>query len=244
MNRILYIIFLSCFTIFISAQDVVYDFPIKPGTKEWENLKTEKDRLESLQIPDEVLKNMSTDNLIRTCINYPAFGYFTAFNNTLEGINQTINNFNGLQELFRREDAPSKLLFFYTQMDSVTLDISDKQLNKEFWPIRRCFFEYLLACDYNLTKMNESSRLQLLIEARKKFNHKVDNKKEFSTFSFEPTLLIMAKVLDMANYEAFKNEKNKDKEIGRFLDTGVIRTPNTLSAIIDLSANFIKLKKH
>ena len=233
-----------CIPLLMNAQNTVFDFPIKPNTKEWENLKTEQDRLKSLQIPEEILKSISTDNLIRTCINYPAFGYFTAFNNTLEGITQTINNFNGLQELFRRKDASSRLLFFYTQMDSVTLDIADKQLNKEYWTIRRCFFEYLLAYDNNINQMTELSRLQLLIEARKKFNHKVDNKKEFSTFSFEPTLLIMAKILDKSNYKAFREGKRKDTEIDQFLRTAVIRTPSTLSAILDLSDSFIELKKH
>lgn len=36
-------------------QAQVYNFPVKPGTEEWNNLETEADRLEALQIPENLL---------------------------------------------------------------------------------------------------------------------------------------------------------------------------------------------
>lgn len=137
--------------------DSVYRFPIIPSTKVWDSLKTEDDRYIAMQIPDDLLKSMSTENLIRTCINYPAFGHFTAFDNPQAGISHLVKKFNGLQELLDRNDAPIKLLSVYLDMDSLTMNIQDKKVNNDFWPIRRCYFELLLAQDEIINKMDEKN---------------------------------------------------------------------------------------
>ena len=71
-----------------------------------------------MQIPEDQLVSMSTQDLVITCMNYPAWLYFTAFNNPQDGIDINIHNFNGLQELMKRADAPVELLSVYKQMDA------------------------------------------------------------------------------------------------------------------------------
>ena len=46
--------------VLVIGQSRVYDFPIKPGTIEWDSLKTFKDRLNAYNVPEELLKNMNT----------------------------------------------------------------------------------------------------------------------------------------------------------------------------------------
>ncbi|NBH88227.1 hypothetical protein D3Z41_05295 [Parabacteroides distasonis] len=79
-------------------------------------------------IPDDQLKHMSTIDLLITCMNYPAYGYFTAFNDPQEGIDINIRNFNGLQELMRRTDAPNELLSIYKQMDTFKMTLKNKAI--------------------------------------------------------------------------------------------------------------------
>jgi hypothetical protein len=114
----------------------VYDFPTNPSTEEWKELKKEKERIEALQIPDNLLKSMTTDDLIITCINYPAFGHFTAYNTGKEGISRVISKFNGLKELLARQDAPSKMLALFS---AGFIDKPFKDVNPDFWPIRAIY---------------------------------------------------------------------------------------------------------
>jgi hypothetical protein len=117
-----YYIFISllCLSFILKAQDAnsAYNFPIKPGVEEWSNLKTEDERFEAMQVPIDLLTSMSAENLIVTCINYPAFGHFSAFNN-VTGMTHLIEKFNGLQELLIRNDTPVELYSMYSIMDSL-----------------------------------------------------------------------------------------------------------------------------
>jgi len=74
------------------------------GTSEWANLKTETERFEALQIPPELLKTMSTENLIITCLNYSAFRQKRNENAAMERFLQTgelqnMSLFNDLIEM-------------------------------------------------------------------------------------------------------------------------------------------------
>lgn len=51
----------------------VYDYPIQPGSAEWDSLDTYGERLDAYNIPDSILKVMNTADLVRTCLSYPEF---------------------------------------------------------------------------------------------------------------------------------------------------------------------------
>jgi hypothetical protein len=44
----------------------VYDFPIKQGSPQWEQLETTEKRIAALQIPEVVLAKISTEGLLET----------------------------------------------------------------------------------------------------------------------------------------------------------------------------------
>ena len=44
---------------------MIWDFPIKPGTEKWAKLKTEKERFDAMQIPKDILSQMSTKELVK-----------------------------------------------------------------------------------------------------------------------------------------------------------------------------------
>lgn len=60
-----------------------------------------------------MVKKISTENLVRTCINYPLYGIYLAYNNELDGINVIMSGFNGFQESIKREDAAKEILNYY-----------------------------------------------------------------------------------------------------------------------------------
>jgi len=54
----------------LNAQETItWDYPIKPGMKEWATLKTGKQKVEVCQIPLDVLKTIGTKELAAVIIN-------------------------------------------------------------------------------------------------------------------------------------------------------------------------------
>ena len=50
------------------SSKVVYDYPIKPGTEEWKGFTSTQEMIEVCQIPESILKNMSTSDLLDVCL--------------------------------------------------------------------------------------------------------------------------------------------------------------------------------
>ncbi len=48
-----------------------YDFPIKQGSKEWEQIGSIEKRITMLQIPETLLFRISTEGLLETCLAFP-----------------------------------------------------------------------------------------------------------------------------------------------------------------------------
>lgn len=179
----------------VLSQAQVYNFPVRPGTETWSNLVTEEDRFSAMQIPEDQLVSMSTQDLVITCMNYPAWLYFTAFNNPQDGIDINIHNFNGLQELMKRADAPVELLSVYKQMDAARMAPKSNAINQTSWSLKRSYFELLLAQDAIINKMSETDRMDLLGEARKKLYQKMEDPVEYSTSDYQSSLILMNKIL-------------------------------------------------
>ncbi|WP_165154692.1 T9SS type A sorting domain-containing protein [Parabacteroides sp. ZJ-118] len=179
----------------VLSQAQVYNFPVRPGTEAWGNLVTEEDRFSAMQIPEDQLKSMSTQDLIVTCMNYPAWIYFTAFNNPQDGLDINIRNFNGLQELMNRADAPAELLSVYKQMDAAGMAPKSKAINQTSWSLKRSYFELLLAQDAIINKMSETDRMDLLGEARNRLYQKMEDPVEYSTSDYQSSLILMNKIL-------------------------------------------------
>ncbi len=200
-----------------------YDFPIKPGTKEWKALSSHDKMVEACQIPENILKKMSTEGLIETCLNYPLVGGMFASNNIQSGFNSIVSKFNGLQELLQRKDVGSKLLMRYRQfrkLDSQTLkkELGDTGL------FHFLSFEVLISQDAVLSKMTKGERIELLKECVVKYQEK---RKYPDTFGYilgetaipgaPETILIMGRVLQYEEYKLFKIKVQDNKLLQDFL---------------------------
>lgn len=99
-----------------TAAAIGYDYPIKPGTSSWNELIDHTKMIEVSQIPDDTLKKLTTNELIETVLNYPLLMDIYAYDTLQQGIDVVSKTFNGIQELYQREDAPNKLIEKYQQM--------------------------------------------------------------------------------------------------------------------------------
>lgn len=66
------------------------------------------------QIPESILENMSSEELVDAILNYPYLMDINAYNDYQIGYQSVRQEFNGLQEFEAREDATKVLINKYT----------------------------------------------------------------------------------------------------------------------------------
>ena len=97
--------------------DKPFDFPIKPGSSQWQSFKSMQDMYNACQIPTDVLNSLSTKALLQTCLNYPASAVLLTRNTPQQGFDTWRQHFNGIDALYKRADAVGELLALYTAYD-------------------------------------------------------------------------------------------------------------------------------
>ena len=64
-----------------------WNYPVKLGTSEWAELKTNEEKYEACRIPNDILKSLSTFDLIEICIEYPLFHRVILYKDLITGFN-------------------------------------------------------------------------------------------------------------------------------------------------------------
>jgi len=87
--RKLQLLILLCvfYIIYANAQaEKMWDYPIKPGTKEWLKLEDNDSKVKACQIPEKILATISTNDLFKLVLDYPLIYDIYAFNEINDGI--------------------------------------------------------------------------------------------------------------------------------------------------------------
>jgi len=84
MKKILFLL-LSAGVLNAQTKNITWDYPIKPGMEEWNQLKTEGERIAVVQVPEDILAKLSSEEVVRLSISFPLYGYYTAFNTPQDG---------------------------------------------------------------------------------------------------------------------------------------------------------------
>ena len=198
-----------------------YVFPVTPekAPEKWREFQTHAEMTEACQVPEEVLKAMSTKGLVETCLNYPLFGDFMAFSTPVQGASTVCSRFNGFQELSSRPDAGFELKAIYEKISLKEVVSSD-----EFSAMRLRFLEYVLAQDGYLDKLDAESRDVLLEKCKAIILEKYNDYRD--VFRVDSTLYLAAKVLSKDN-KAFIDLSAENEAIELFLKTGELRDIST-----------------
>ena len=102
----------------LGTPNATFSFDSITAPNVWSQYQSLEEMLEACQIPEDKLKSMSTDELIEVCMSHPLHFIYSAYNNELRGADVIIRNFNGFSELARRTDAAGKLLNYYDEIFS------------------------------------------------------------------------------------------------------------------------------
>jgi hypothetical protein len=221
-----------------AQEKLTWNFPLKPGTEEWKYLKTNQEKFEALQIPTDIVTNLTTKELVKLCLNFPAFGFYTAYNSSQTGFIILAGKFNGLRELSKREDALMELIEIYIMSGENGFDSSIKEINSEYWPIKLGWIELILSQKKFLEQGTDEDKRKLMRICLDKYNMKIASQK-FSTAGAESTLFLMARILDVVNNKAYNEKCLNSPEIKEFANTSVLKNKVVSSEILNLSLQFL-----
>jgi len=146
--------------------DEPYNFPVKPGDPEWSNLETDEERFKAVQIPESILKCLTDEALLQTCIDYPLYLHFTASSDTdpSTGFEKfLVKKFNGLQELFERKNIETILLDRYISEDMYSFV-------EKYYVFRLEYFYMFLLRESVITNLDEDQVYNFIKYSLDKFD--------------------------------------------------------------------------
>ena len=139
-----------------------FEFQLQPGADEWAQLNN-GERVLALQIPEAILKNMTTEELVEAVLGYPLFSNIIFFNSFHEGFRVYAEHFNGFQEILSREDAGRYLFDVYRNFNvESTMRMRDSKAQFETF-LDLLFIETLLSQPEISKNMTDGEIAELLL---------------------------------------------------------------------------------
>jgi hypothetical protein len=176
-----------------------YIYPVRPGMPEWALLQGHDEMEQVLTIPDTVLQKISTWGLCETCFNYPLGSDYAAYNFAELYINNLAISFNGLVELFSREDAPTVILYNYRNIDVSKFNTS----------LDMGFLEMVIGCDSFVSKLDKRQKQYLVLVALEKYS---EQRTIFHGSLLPCSIFIMINTMINAGYKPFIDYCNAHNE--------------------------------
>ena len=134
----------------------------------WREHKDEANDVEELlamcNVPDDLLKNMSTLNLARTCFRHPYNGMWVASNNVYEGMLGVVTRFNGYEELMKRRSGVEASINFFSQLGYAWGQTTVSETEMISWSLVLCS-----AADYMAFNNEQTARLAKYVLSKKKY---------------------------------------------------------------------------
>lgn len=160
-----------------------YEYPIKPGTTEWEELGTFSRRIAACRIPEETLDAMTTDALVDAVLDFPFLMNLMVYNSASEGFDCLLSQCDALKELLTREDGADKLAEEYASLTTTlgsksVIERKDTMSREALYPN---LLEVILGQPEVYNEMTENNQYATEIAA-KEFN---DNKTSFLDVAIE-----------------------------------------------------------
>lgn len=201
---------------FAQNEKATWDYPVKPGSKEWLEVSDFSKRFELLNIPEPLLKRISTEELVRSCLNYPEFRLIFTRNDLQSGYNFIRSSFNGFVELESRSDGGKELMKVYTGYKPDGFDLNSIDLEIGKFMSKFAYIEILMAQTKILNKLNPGDSKELMSICSQKYKVKKDRQKYYGGIGLQTTALILARQQDKKLINA--KMKHGDQKINAFIN--------------------------
>ncbi|WP_334072558.1 MULTISPECIES: hypothetical protein [Paenibacillus] len=89
---------------------VNFEYQITPDDPEWANLSSKREMLDVTRIPNDVLKKMTTEEVVNAVLDYPLVINIYAYDSYADGLKALAKDSDAFRELLTRDDAGDQLL--------------------------------------------------------------------------------------------------------------------------------------
>lgn len=161
----------------------------------WEEVK------QAEQIPDSILHNMPTEDLLLAYLDSRYPGYLLAYNTVQDAFEHAYNDFNGLREILGRNDAGQKLIAYYQGIDPGAYDPNWEPVMKGAFTTSIVFIEVLLAHESILDRLTKSEAKTLLTELLKKHEYKILHPEMYSIIGVQFNAYSIARLIESKGKE-------------------------------------------
>jgi len=217
----------------------VYDFPVKPGTQEWEILSNYSDRLNAYNIPEELLNKMNTNDLLETCLNYPEFRLIMTRNSLQQGYDYLRSIFNGFRMLEKKNDAGAELLKKYKELKPADINNYKTLVDRGEFAFKIKYIEILLSQKQIINDMDHEIRKELLRTSILNYETILKMPEDYSSFGLVTPALVLGRLLDAVGHQNFIEEKIKDNNLQMFINDASVGEVTTLSYILATSKAYL-----
>lgn len=193
---ILFLLFVIPIFSFAQNEKATWDYPVKPGSKEWLAVPDFSKRLELLNVPEPILKSISTEELVKSCLNYPEIQLIFTRNGLQLGYNFIRSSFNGFVELESRPDGGKELIKVYAGYKPYGFDLNSTDLEIGEFMSNFTYIEILIAQTEILNKLNPADSKELMSMCSQKYKVKKDRQKYYGGIGLHTTALIIARQQD------------------------------------------------
>jgi len=191
----------------IASYGQPYQYPVRPGTDQWKVLNSTIEKIAVCQLPDSLLKNISTSDLLISCLNYPLLNNYTASNSAYDGLLNIIKTFNGLSEFLERPDAHQILLDYY--ISDKTSDI-ERRLDKGGYTFIFSAIELLLCHESIINRFSQNEQKGVLKLLLLKYREKEHFKEYFGFYGKMTTAFVAAKYIERLDKQLLiRNDRQK-----------------------------------
>jgi len=216
-----------------------WDYPVKPGSPEWRNLKNNVEKVHSCQLPDDLLTQLKTSDLLDICLDYPLLPDIFAFNNINDGFEKFESDFNGFRELIKRPDCAKEMILMYKSMHPENIKSKITNVQKGAFIVHFSLFELMLSHNKVIEQMTLDEKRTLLtdmeINRREKMIHSFGNGK----IGIQSGALAAINIIRSdVNYQLTINSK-----IQNFICNGIMENPEISDEIEDIVNHYLNAKE-
>jgi len=237
---ILFTILSSISSLMGQIDNITWDYPLRPGVKAWEDIESYDDRLKALNIPESILKKMSTANLVTACLNYPELRLIMTRNSLQLGYDYILSIFNGFTELESRKDGGKQLLVRYMELDPQNIKFCKTPLERGEYSFKIVYLELILSQTQILRKLEQDEKVKILKYATDYYKSKDLLKNNYSQFGQSTTALLLGRFLDVEQDIELVQQKKQDNQLREFLDHTFPLDKTGMDAIFEKAKKYLK----
>lgn len=187
-----------------------YNYPIRPGSEAWNKAGSYEERVKLCQIPDDILGEMETDDLIETVLDFPFISNLTFLDNMKQGALLMAESFNGLKELLERDGAADIILEKYYN------------LPKEYSAMNTAIIEIFLSMKSIQDGLSREQKSELAVLLVEKSKRQIRTKSYSDTYANKTRAYILARLLVNLDWRPLLEMKHNDRKLHLFIEESIL----------------------